>query len=45
MASGGEAFRKFIYRYSLSDLALIADEMVFVRLEAKPFRQSKVVAS
>jgi hypothetical protein len=45
MASGGEEFRKFIYGYSVHDLALITEEMVFVRLEAKQFRQSKVVAS
>jgi hypothetical protein len=36
---------KFIYRYSVRDLALISDEMVFVRLAAKRFRQSELLAS
>jgi hypothetical protein len=36
---------KFIYSYSIRDLALIAEEMVFVRLATKRFRQSKLVAS
>jgi hypothetical protein len=45
MASGREAFRKFIYGYSVRDIALITEEMVSVHLEAKRFRQSKVVAS
>jgi hypothetical protein len=45
MASGGGSLWEVIYGYSVRDLALITEEMVFVGLEAKRFHQSKVVAS